>query len=148
MGIYQQVGADVIVAMKAKEADKVSLLRMLNTALKNAAIDAKTEALDDEATLKVIKSEIKKRKDSISEYEAGGRADLADKEKSEIAMLEVYMPAAMPVEEVEKLIDAALAELAPEQKANFGAAMGAVMKKVGSAADGNVVRELLQKKLA
>ncbi len=147
MSIAEQVMQDMIAAMKAKEAQKLSVLRMLNAALKNEAINQRVEKLDDETALKVIKSEVKKRKDSIESYEAGGRADLADAEKQEITQLESYLPAQMSEDEIAAKIDEVLAGLSEEQKSNFGAAMGAVMKAVGPQADGTVVRSVLQKKL-
>ncbi len=147
MSIAEQVMQDMIAAMKAKDASKLSVLRMLNAALKNEAINQRIEKLDDEAALKVIKSEVKKRKDSIESYESGGRADLADAEKQEIAQLEAYLPAQMSEDEIARKVDEVLAGLSDEQKGNFGVVMGAVMKVVGPSADGALVRTVLQKKL-
>lgn len=147
MNIAQQVAQDMITAMKAKDAEKVGALRMLNAALKNEAINQKVDAIDDETAQKIIKTEIKKRKDSIESYTQGGRADLAENEQKEIALFEIYLPAQMSAEEIEQKITAVLAGLSDDQKTNFGAVMGMVMKELGSSADGSVVREVLQKKL-
>jgi len=147
MNLSEQIAQDTITAMKAKDAEKLSVLRMLNTAIKNEAINKKVETLDEDSVLKMIKSEVKKRKDSIKSYEEGGRNDLAESEKNEMKILEEYLPAQMNEEEIEKKIDEILETLTDEQKANFGAAMGAVMKEIGSSADGGVIRSILQAKL-
>jgi len=145
--LFDQIKTDLVAAMKAKEAEKLSVLRMLQSALKNEAIDLKKDTLTDEEVFKVIKSEVKKRKDSIDSYVQGGREDLAEGEKKEVEILSSYLPAQMSSEQIESKIDEVLAGLSAEQKGNFGMAMGAVMKAVGASADGNLVREILNKKL-
>src|SRR3989344_2945197 len=100
MTLQEKINSDLIAAMKAKEAEKVSTLRMLQAAVKNEIINLKKESLSDEEAQKIIKSEIKKRNDSVVSYEAGGRQDLADKEKSEIVLLVQYLPPQMSAEEV------------------------------------------------
>lgn len=147
MTLSEQITQDMITTMKAKDAIKLSTLRMLSTAIKNEAINQKAEKLDDDSVTKIIKSEIKKRKDSATAYEEGGRADLVEAENNEIIILEKYLPVQMSEQDIEKKIDEILAGLPDEQKINFGTAMGAVMKGIGASADGNVVRNILQKKL-
>lgn len=147
MSIAKQVSADMIAAMKAKEAEKLSVLRMLNSALKNEAINQKVEEVDDDSAMKVIKSEVKKRKDAVESYTEGGREDLAATEQAEIVVLETYLPEMMSEEEISAKIDTVLEGLNEDQKSNFGVVMGMVMKEVGGNVDGAVVRETLQKKL-
>jgi len=151
MSIIKQIETDFISAFKGKQETEVSVLRMLKSALKNEQIalsGAKAEDLADADAQKVIKTEIKKRRDSIAEYEKAGRQDLADHEKIEIPILEKYLPQQLSEAEVESKIESVLAGLTEAEKANFGKAMGAVMKEIGNSADGNMVRQILQKKLS
>jgi uncharacterized protein YqeY len=147
MSLVKQISSDMIAAMKAKEAEKLSVIRMLTTAIKNEAINQKVEELDDASVEKVIKSEIKKRKDSIASYEEGGRQEMADAEKAEVTVLEAYLPEQMSEEQIAAKVQEVLAGLSDDMKDNFGAVMGAVMKEVGSGADGNLVREIINKEL-
>lgn len=147
MSIFDQVKSEVIAAMKAKDTAKLSVLRMLQSALKNEAINTMKEVIEDAEAFKVIKSEIKKRKDSIDSYLQGGREDLATTEKEEITILEKYLPAQMDEAQILAKIEEVLSGLSEDQKGNFGMVMGAVMKAVGAEADGSLVRTILQNKL-
>lgn len=145
--LSQKISDDLKQAMRDKNAEKLSTLRMLQSAMKNEAINLKKPELDDAETMKIIKSEIKKRKDSIESYQQGGRADLAESEIKEKEMLEAYLPAQLSVEEVTAKVKAIVGGLSEDEKKNFGAAMGRVMKEIGDQADGNVVRQALQEML-
>jgi len=147
MSLYTQIKTDLVTAMKARDAERLSALRMLQSALKNEAINLIKPELTDEEVFKVIRTEVKKRKDSIADYQSAGRLDLADKEIIEVKILEDYLPAQLSDEELSAKIDAALAVLTDEEKSNFGKAMGKVIKEIGSGADGNRVRAMLQSKL-
>jgi len=147
MSLYQQINADLVTAMKARDAERLSVLRMLQSALKNEAINLMKPELTDEEVLKAIKSEVKKRKDSEASYQSGGRNDLADKENMEARLLESYLPAQLTDEDLTARVVEILAGMSDEEKANLGKAMGQVMKAVGLAADGNRVRAILQEKL-
>lgn len=147
MSLYQQINIDMVTAMKARDAERLSVLRMLQSALKNEAINLTKPDLTDEEVFKIIKSEIKKRKDSESSYQSGGRNDLADKENMEARLLESYLPAQLEDADLIIRIEEILATMPEDQKSNFGKAMGQVVKEIGLSADGNRVRAVLQEKL-
>jgi len=146
--LFDQVNNHIKEAMKGKEEKRLSTLRMLLASLKNKKIDLGVgKELTDTDVLMVIKSEIKKRKDSIEAYENGGRNDLADSEKEEISILEKYMPEQMSVEELEKIVKDTISEVGAKGAADFGKVMGVVMSKAKGQADGNVVSAMVKKNL-
>ncbi|MFH1457124.1 MAG: GatB/YqeY domain-containing protein [Patescibacteria group bacterium] len=145
-----KINLDIKQAMKNKEADKLSVLRMLMSALNNEAIakKKKEEGLSEDEELQVLKREVKKRKDSVEQYENGGRSELAEKEKQELEIIQAYLPEEMSEEEVKKIIEevvSGIGEVAPSQ---FGQIMSQAMAKVKGKADGNlvskIVKELIQ----
>ncbi|MFA6106843.1 MAG: GatB/YqeY domain-containing protein [Patescibacteria group bacterium] len=146
MTLKEKLKADLVAAMKAKEAEKLSVLRMLATAIQTKEIalrKGEDVVLSDEQVLEVIAAEVKKRKDSVIAYEDGGRADLAEKEKEEIKILEVYLPEQMSDEELEQIVKNTVVEAG--SGANFGAIMGKVMGRVKGKADGNRVSAAVKK---
>lgn len=147
MIITDKISGDLKAAMKAKDAVSLSALRMLVAALKNKKIElGNKEDLSDDQAVSVVKSEIKKRRDSIAAYKEGKRPDLAQKEADEIAILEKYLPPPMSETEVEKEIEAVIAEMGGDAgPRDFGRLMGAAMKKLGGRADGNTVSAALKK---
>ncbi len=147
MTLLEQITNDMKEAMKAKDEAKLSTLRMLKSALKNKQIDKRND-LTDEDVLSVIKTQIKQLKDSLESFTQAARDDLAQAAKNELAILETYMPAQMGDEELETLVKETLAEIGAQTKSDMGKAMGAVMKKVGSQADGNRVKEIVGNLLA
>ena len=144
MNPIDQIEQDLIAALKAKDADKASLLRMVKTSLKNEAINKKGELTEDDV-LSVLKREIKQRKDSIDSYKEGGREDLAAKEESEIAIIEGYMPEQMSEGDVRAKVEEILGGI--DDTSNFGAVMGQVMSQLKGQADGAIVRKVLEEKL-
>ena len=137
-------------AYKEKRELEVSTLRMLKATLTNKLIEkkmAKEEMLSDEETIAVIKSEVKKRKDSVESYESGGRQDLADKEKAEISILEKYLPQQLSEDKVRELVLAVILEMGTVVPSDFGKVMGAVMAKSQGAADGQTVSKILKEEL-
>jgi uncharacterized protein YqeY len=146
MSIVQKVKEDLVAAMKAKDAKTLSALRMLSTAFKNEAINQLKQELEDEGALKVIKSEVKKRNDSIESYRQGGREEMAASEEDEKQILERYMPAQMSAEEITQKIEAIL-QSTPADQRNLGPLMGRVMKELGPSADGAIVRKVLAEKI-
>lgn len=144
MNPIDQIEQDLIAALKAKDADKASLLRMVKTSLKNEAINKKGELTEDDV-LSVLKREIKQRKDSIDSYKEGGREDLAAKEESEIAIIEGYMPEQMSEGDVRAKVEEILGGI--DDTSNFGAVMGQVMGQLKGQADGAIVRKVLEEKL-
>jgi uncharacterized protein YqeY len=152
--IGERIGADIITAMKAHEADKLTTLRMVKSALKNKEID-KREALTDAEEAQILTTLIKQRKESVESFTKGGRPELAAKEQLEIAMIETFLPQAATEEEIRAVVEGALAHLAeggakPGPK-DMGPAMRVVQQRLlasGVRADGKLVSEILKAELA
>src|SRR6478735_1362834 len=134
MTLEQRVDSDLKEAMRAKDATKLGVLRMLKSALKYAAI-----AKSDAEAVQVIRKQAKQRQDSIESFEKGGRAELADKEKEELAILNSYLPQGMSPDELAKVVRETIAELGATSKAQMGAVMKALQAKVGGRADGKTL---------
>lgn len=149
MLLYEQLREDLKGAMRAGDAFKRDVIRFLESAVKNTAIEKRkpvTEMTDAEVQ-EVIKRSIKQRKDSIAQYEAGGRPELAEKEQREVDVLQAYLPEAMSEEAVRELVKQALAESGVTDMSGFGKAMGAAMKLVSGRAEGDVVKKLVEEEL-
>lgn len=149
MTLQQRVDSDLKEAMRAKDSMKLGVLRMLKSALKYAAIEksgAEAELSDPEA-IQVIRKQAKQRQDSIESFEKGGRAELADKEKEELAVLNTYLPQAMSADELTKIVRETIAEIGATSKAQMGAVMKALQAKVGGRADGRTLSTEVQKQL-
>ena len=149
MTLQQRVDSDLKEAMRAKDSTKLGVLRMLKSALKYAAIaksDAEAELSDAEA-VQVIRKQAKQRQDSIESFEKGGRAELADKEKEELAILNGYLPQGMSPEELAKIVRDTIAELGATSKAQMGAVMKALQAKAAGRADGKALSAEVQKQL-
>lgn len=150
MPLAQQIDADLKDAMRARDAEKLGVLRMLKSALKYAAIEksgAEGELDDAEAT-QVIRKQVKQRQDSIESFEQGGRAELAAKEKSELAILTTYLPAAMSAADLTRLVQETIAETGATGRAQMGAVMKALGPKVAGRADGKTLSQEVQRQLA
>ena len=150
MTLQQRVDSDLKEAMRAKDATKLNVLRMLKSALKYAAIaksDAEAELSDAEA-VQVIRKQAKQRQDSIESFEKGGRAELAEKEKEELAILNTSLPQGMTPDELAKVVRETIAELGATSKAQMGAVMKALQAKVGGRADGKTLSSEVQKQLS
>jgi len=150
MTLQQRVDSDLKEAMRAKEATKLGVLRMLKSALKYASIaksDAEAELSEAEA-VQVIRKQAKQRQDSIESFEKGGRAELADKEKEELAILNAYLPQGMSPDELAKVVRETIAEVGATSKAQMGAIMKALQPKVGGRADGKMLSAEVQKQLS
>jgi len=148
MTLKEQIEKDLVEARKAKNELVVSTLGMLKAAVVNAEISAMRKAFSDEDVQKVIASEVKKHKDSIAEYEKGGRADLVSKEKQELELLTKYLPAELGEEELKKIVEEKIKELGAAGPGDFGKVMGVVMKAAAGRASGDrvgkIVREILK----
>jgi uncharacterized protein YqeY len=148
MSLKEQIVADMTVAMKAKDAARTSTLRMLKAAMVNRQIEKGGE-LDEEELMKLLRSQVKQRRDSVEQYEKGGRQDLVDKEMAEIAVIEGYLPQAASQEEIDKAVAAAIAETGATSMKEIGAVMKAVMPRLaGKNADGRAVSETVKAKLS
>lgn len=144
MPLAESLNQDLTQALKAKEALKIEVLRMLMASLKNEQINNKKEKLSDEEVLKILKREAKKREESIKAYTQGGRDELADKEKQELEILQKYLPEQLSEEDILKKIKTIKEKTGLDQ---FGPLMGKVMSELGAQADGSLVQKLLKQEL-
>ena len=148
MSLRDQILADMTAAMKAKDAARTSTLRMLKSAIDYREKE-KGEALDDEDLTKLLRSQLKQRRDSVDQYQKGGRQDLVEKETAEIAVIEAYLPQAASVEEIEQAVMTAISETGATSMKEMGAVMKATMVILaGKNPDGRTVSETVKKKLA
>src|ERR1044071_2636110 len=141
MTLQERVDSDLKEAMRARDAMKLGVLRMLKSALKYATI-AKSAAeaeLNEAEAVQVIRKQAKQRQDSIESFEKGGRAELADKEKEELAILNTYLPQGMSPDELAKVVRETIDEVGATSKAQMGAIMKALQPKVGGRADGKTL---------
>lgn len=148
MTLIEQISHDITEAMKARDAARLSALRMVKAALMNGEV-AKGRPLEEPEAQQVLASLIKQRRDSIEQFKSGGRTDLVEKETAEIAVLEKYAPPAASAADVERAVDAAIKETGAAGPKDMGRVMKAVMGALaGQSVDGKVVNELVRKKLA
>ncbi|MGE5813865.1 MAG: GatB/YqeY domain-containing protein [Acidobacteriota bacterium] len=147
MKLLDQVNTDIANAMRAKEAVRLSALRMLKTALTNKGVE-KGRELDENEGLQVVGTLIKQRRDSIEQFQRGGRQDLVDRETAEIAVLETYLPPPVGEAELSQIVEQAVEESGASSARDVGKVMKVVMGRLaGRTADGSVVNELVKKRL-
>lgn len=147
MSLKEKLSEDMKAAMRAKESDKLATIRLINAAIKQREVDERIE-LGDDQVLSVIEKMIKQRKDSITQFEAGGRQDLADKEKAEIVVLAAYMPAQMSDAEVQAEVAAAIAQSGASGPQDMGKVMAVLKPKLAGRADMTAVSGLVKSALA
>jgi uncharacterized protein len=150
MSIPEQIQKDMTDAMKARDERRLSALRMVKTALKNREID-KRAPLDDKEALQVLSTLVKQRKDSIEQFTKGGRMELADKEKAELALIESYMPKAVGEDEIIGAVRATIGEMGSPTIKDMGTVMKNVMAKFsasGARVDGKQVSEAVKRELS
>ncbi len=148
MAFIDRISDDLTAAMRSRDQLKLGALRMAKAALMNREVE-RGRPLDDAESLQVIASLIKQRRDSFEQFDKAGRRDLADKEQAEIAVLETYLPPPMDAAELERLVDAAIAETGAASPKDMGRVMKAVMAATaGVQVDGKTVSELVKRKLA
>jgi len=148
MTLSEQISRDITAAMKARDAARLSALRMVKAALMNGEV-AKGRPLEEAEAQQVLASLLKQRRDSIEQFRNGGRQDLVEKETAEVTILERYAPPAASAAEVEQAVDAAIKETGAAGPKDMGRVMKAVMGALaGKSADGKLVNELVRKKLA
>lgn len=143
MSVKQQLMDAQKEAMKAKDKETLSTIRMTLSAIKNEEINSGSE-LDDTGAQAVIAKQVKQLRDSAAEFEKGGRADLAEGAKKEMAILEVYLPAQMSDDELRAVVEAVVAEQGASAPSDMGKVMGPVMEKVQGQADGKRVKDMVQ----
>ena len=143
MLLMEQLTADMKVAMKQGEKERLSVIRLVRGAVRQAEIDGKKTLTDDEV-IDVITKEVKMRRVSIEEFERGGRTDLVEKTQAEIAILMPYLPAQLSEDEIRALVEAAVAEAGAVTAKDMGKVMGALMPRVKGRADGKIVNEIVR----
>ena len=147
MSLKQQIISDLTTSMKAQDAPRTSTLRMVKAAVMNREIEKGGE-MDDEEMAKLLRSLVKQRRDSVEQYEKAGRQELADKEKTEIDVIEAYLPQAASREEIEAAVAAAISETGASSMKDMGRVMKAAQAALaGKNADGRTVSELVKTKL-
>ena len=143
MSLKEQITEDMKAAMRAKDSGRLATIRLLTAAIKQKEVDERID-VSDEQVLAIIEKMIKQRKDSISQFEAGGRQDLADIEKAELAILSTYMPAALSAAEVQVEVAAAVAAVGAAGPQDMGKVMGVLKPKLAGRADMTAVSAMVK----
>lgn len=147
MTLKERIISDLTEAMKAKDAGRLSTLRMVKANLMNRQIEKGSELTDEEVT-KALQTLVKQRRDSIEQYEKAGRTELAEKEAAEISHIDAYLPQAATADEIKAAVDAAVAETGASSMKDMGTVMKAAMAHLaGKSADGKMVSEAVKAKL-
>ena len=147
MGLKDQITEDMKTAMRAKDAGKLGTIRLIIAEIKRKEVDERIEVTDEQA-LAIIEKMIKQRKDSISQFEAGGRADLADIEKAELVVLAAYMPAGLSEEEISAAVTDAVAASGAAGPQDMGKVMAIIKPKMPKGTDMGLVSTLIKKALS
>lgn len=147
--MLDRLNEDMKTAMKAKDKDRLGTIRMLISDVKNAKIQKGgiNSELDENEYIAIFKTNLKKRMDAAQAYREGGRTEQAEKEEAEAAIIQEYLPKALSDEELEKVVEKAIAEIGATSMREMGAVMKKVMSEHGGAVDGKAVQQLVQKKL-
>jgi len=146
MSLKNQITEDMKAAMRAKDSQRLGTIRLLTAAIKQREVDERIE-LDDTQVVAAIEKMIKQRKDSITQFEAGGRTDLADKERAELEVLSAYMPAALTDAEVQSAVAAAVASIGAAGPQDMGRVMAVLKKELAGRADMTAVSALVKSRL-
>lgn len=144
--IKERIKADTITAMKAQEKDRLTTLRGISAAIKKVEVDTRKD-LDDAAIIGILSNLVKQRRDSIDQFQKGGREDLVAKESAELAVLQGYLPQQLTSEELEKIVVDAIKESGAKSPREMGLVMKVLMPKVAGKAEGSAVSEMVKKKL-
>jgi uncharacterized protein len=149
MTLQEKIDSDLKEAMKAKEAERLSVLRMVKSAMMNVAIEKHGAGgkLADSDAIAVLRKQVNQRQDSVAGFEKGGRPELAEKERREIGILSSYLPQPLTAEEVASIVQTAIAESGASSKAQMGQVMKIVNEKAAGRADGRTLSEAVQKAL-
>ena len=148
MALREQILDDMKSAMKAKDSDRLTTLRMLQSAVKNKEIEVRPNEIKDSDVLDVLKKLVKQRKESFDQYKNAGREDLAKVEQAEIDILSVYLPAQMSEDQVATIVDESVSKLGASSMKDMGAVMKEVMAKTNGAADNKLISQLIKSKLS
>lgn len=149
MTLQERIDSDLKDAMRAKDVARLSVLRMLKSALRYSTIEkAGAESqLDDSEAAQVVRKQVKQRQDSIESFEKGGRTELAAKEKDELAILQAYLPQGLTADELAKIVRETIGEVGATSKAQMGVVMKALQGKVAGRADGKTLSQEVQRQL-
>lgn len=147
MSLLTRLNEDMKQAMKAKDKDTLSVIRMVKAALQNEAIHLKKDQLSEDEELTILSREVKQRKDSLQEFASAGREDLVQKLKSELTIVNQYLPKQLSEDELSQVVDDTIREVGATSKAEMGKVMAALMPKVKGKADGSLVNKLVQQQL-
>ena len=143
MPLLDQLAAEIKTAMFARDASRLSTLRLLKSAVGYAQIERKSESLSDADVVAIVQKEVKKRRDSIEQFERGGRPELAAHERAELVVLDSFLPRALAPEELEQLVRAVIQEVGAAGKKDMGAVIKAVQARAAGAADGRSISALV-----
>ena len=147
MGLRDQILSDIKKAMKSRNQSQLDTLRFLNSAVKNQEIAMRPQPLADADVVTVLKKLVKQRQDSIDQFEKAGRTDLVEKEQSELAVMEVYLPESLSREQVERVVEEVVAALNVTSMAQMGLVMKEVISRTAGEADNRLVSEVVRKRL-
>jgi len=150
MSLEKKIKQDLTEAMKLKDEERVSSLRLLASAIKNKAIEKgvkKDEEIGDAEVIKILKSQIKQLRDAAEDFAKAGREDLVEKNKRETDLLSQYLPEEMSADAIREIVKKKISEIGDVSSSDFGKIMGLVMKETGDAADGSVVKKIVQEEI-
>jgi uncharacterized protein YqeY len=147
MSLQDRLNQEIKTAMLARDAERLSTLRLLKSAMGYVQIERKVESLPDAEVIAIVQKEVKKRRDSVEQFEKGGRPEMAAKEKQEITVLESFLPQPLSAEDLEKLARATIQELGATSKKDMGPVIKAIQAKAAGRADGKTVSTLVGKLL-
>lgn len=147
MELKDQLMVDIKAAMIAKDSVKLNTLRFLHAAIKQKEIDSRPNPLTPDDVMAVLKKLVKQRKESIEQFGSAGRTDLVDQETAELKVMEVYLPAQMTREQIEKIVTEVIAETGAKTVKDMGTVMKAVQAKTAGSADGKTISEVIKAKL-
>lgn len=147
MSLVQRLSDEIKAAMFAKDAERLSALRMLKSAIGYTQIERKNENLSEDEVISIIQKEAKKRRDASEQFDKGGRSDLAEKEKRELSILETFLPKALSVDELEQLVRGVIAETGAISKKDMGTVMKGAQSKAAGRADGRAISAIVARLL-
>ncbi|MBT2214506.1 GatB/YqeY domain-containing protein [Virgibacillus dakarensis] len=147
MSLLEQLNQDMKQAMKQKDKEKLSVIRMVKASLQNETIKLGKDQLSEDEELTILSRELKQRNDSLQEFKSAGRDDLVEKNQTEINILQEYMPTQLSDDELEAIVQSTIQEVNATSKSEMGKVMSAIMPKVKGKADGSKVNKLVQKHL-
>ena len=143
MSLQRRLQDEIKSAMLAKNAERLATLRLVKSAIDYALIDAKKDELSDAETISILQKEVKKRRDSVEQFEKGGRPELAEKEKQEIDIIETFLPQPLAPDELERLVRSTIEELGASSKKDMGQVIKATQAKAAGRADGKSISSLV-----